>query len=75
VLTVPSSAIVTFAGVEKVLVVQDGKAVEKPITIGRRANEWTEVTAGVSIGDMVVIEPGNLQAGQPVRVIEEKKEG
>jgi len=75
VLTVPSRAIVTFAGIEKVLVVQDGKAVEKSITIGRRADEWAEVTAGVNIGDMVVIEPGNLQSGQLVTVVEEKKEG
>jgi len=74
VLTVPSRAIVTFAGIEKVLVVQDGKAVEKSITIGRRADEWAEVTAGVNIGDMVVIEPGNLQSGQLVTVVEEKKE-
>jgi RND family efflux transporter MFP subunit len=72
-LTVPSSAIVTFAGIEKVLVVQNGKAVERPITAGHRAHEWIEVIAGVNIGDVVVIEPGNLQAGQPVTVVEEKK--
>jgi multidrug efflux pump subunit AcrA (membrane-fusion protein) len=74
-LTVPNSAIVTFAGIERVLIVQNGKAVEKPVTIGRRTNEWTEVTAGVNFGDVVIIEPGNLQSGHPVTVIEEKKKG
>jgi RND family efflux transporter MFP subunit len=68
--TVPTSAIVTFAGIEKVLVVQNGKAVEKPVTTGRRTGEWTEVVAGVDMGDAVVIEPGNLQSGQAVHVLE-----
>ena len=68
---VPSSAVVTFAGIEKVILVKDGKAQEKPITTGRRINdEWTEVLAGVSVGDPVVVNPGNLQSGQPVQVVE-----
>lgn len=66
--TVPTNAIVTFAGIEKVIVVENGKAIEKPITTGRRAAEWTEVIAGVNTGDEVVINPGNLQSGQPVTV-------
>lgn len=71
-LVVPTSAVVTFAGVEKVLVVQNGKAVEKPVTTGQRTDDWTEVTAGVQAGDAVVIEPGTLQSGQPVTVVGEK---
>ena len=66
--TVPTSAIVTFAGIEKVILVQNGKAVEKPVTTGRRAADWTEVVSGVNIGDTVVVEPGNLQSGQAVEV-------
>lgn len=68
--TIPTSALVTFAGIEKVIVVANGKALEKPITTGRRAAEWTEVIAGVNVGDSVVLEPGNLQSGQPVNVVE-----
>jgi RND family efflux transporter MFP subunit len=68
---VPSSAVVTFAGIEKVILVRDGKAQEKPITTGRRINnEWTEILAGVNVGDPVVVNPGNLQSGQPVQVVE-----
>jgi RND family efflux transporter MFP subunit len=67
---VPSSAVVTFAGIEKVITIQDGKAVEKPITTARRAGDWVEIAAGVNIGDVVVINPGNLQSGQTVVVAE-----
>lgn len=68
--TVPSNAIVTFAGIEKVLVVENGKALEKPITTGRRSGEWTEIVAGVNLGEKVVVDPGNLQTGQAVEVVE-----
>lgn len=64
--TVPSSAIVTFAGVEKVITVKDGKAVETPVTTGRRTSDWTEILSGVNVGDKVIVEPGNLQSGQAV---------
>jgi hypothetical protein len=32
--------------------------------------EWVEVNSGVKVGDMVVLEPGNLQPGQAVTVVE-----
>jgi multidrug efflux pump subunit AcrA (membrane-fusion protein) len=64
--TVPTRAVVTFAGIEKVITVQNGKALEKPITTGRRINEWTEVLAGIKVGESVIVDPGNLQSGQPV---------
>ena len=69
-LTVPNNAIVTFAGIEKVIVVQNGKALEKPITTGRRSPEFTEVVAGVTVGEKVIVDPGNLQSGQDVEVVE-----
>jgi RND family efflux transporter MFP subunit len=68
--TIPTSAIVSFAGIEKVILVQNGKAQEKAVTTGRRVAEWTEVLAGVNVGDSVVVEPGNLQSGQAVNVVE-----
>ena len=60
---VPTKAIVSFAGVEKVLVIEDGKALEKPIVTRRRTTDWTEVTSGVNVGEVVIIDPGNLQSG------------
>jgi RND family efflux transporter MFP subunit len=67
-LAVPANAIVSFAGIDKVILVQDGKALEKPVTLGRRTAEWAEVVSGLKTGDPVVIDPGNLQSGQPVVV-------
>lgn len=68
--TVPTRAVVIFAGIEKVIIVQNGKALEKPITTGRKINEWTEVLAGVKVGESVIVDPGNLQSGQPVEVVQ-----
>ena len=68
--TVPSNAIITFAGIEKVIVVENGKALEKPVTTGRRNGDWTEIVAGVNVGDQVVVDPGNLQSGQAVEVMQ-----
>src|SRR5258705_9833996 len=68
--TVPNNAIVTFAGIEKVIVVQNGKALEKPITTGRRSTDFTEIVAGVNAGEHVIVDPGNLQSGQDVQVVE-----
>jgi RND family efflux transporter MFP subunit len=69
-LTVPTRAIVSFAGVDKVLVVEQGKIVEKTITFRQRTADWTEVSSGVKVGEPVVLEPGNLQVGQPVTISE-----
>lgn len=68
--TVPASAVVTFAGIEKVITVEGGKAKEKPVTTGRRADAWTEVLSGINVGESVVLDPGNLQSGQTVNVVE-----
>ena len=68
--TVPANAVVTFAGIEKVITVENGKAKEKPITTGRHAETWTEILSGVGVGESVVLDPGNLQSGQPVNVVE-----
>ena len=66
----PVSAIISFAGIDKVILVQDGKALEKPVTLGRRTSDWAEILSGLKVGDTVVINPGNLQSGQPVVVTE-----
>jgi hypothetical protein len=67
-LVVPASAVVTFAGIDKLIAVEDGKAVELPVQTGRRTEQWIEIVKGVDAGRAVVSAPGNLQQGQPVRV-------
>ncbi len=64
--TVPPNALVTFAGIDKVIVVENGKALEKTVTVGRRGDNWIEIKAGINVGQSVVIDPGNLQSGQSV---------
>jgi RND family efflux transporter MFP subunit len=69
VITVPASAIIVFAGVEKVLVVRQGKTAEVRVTTGRRLGDDVEISDGLKKGEAVVTRPGNLTGGQPVKVI------
>ena len=64
--TVPPSAIVTFAGIEKVITIEGGKAVEKVVMTGRRGEDWVEIKSGINVGTKVIVNPGNLQSGMPV---------
>jgi RND family efflux transporter MFP subunit len=68
VVAVPAAAIVTFAGVEKVLTVKDGKSEERRVTTGRPLGDLVEIVAGLRPGEPVVVRPGNLTGGQAVTV-------
>jgi RND family efflux transporter MFP subunit len=68
IITVPAAALVTFAGVEKVLTVDKGKAVEVRVQTGRRQGDRIEIVSGVTAGTPVVERPGSLTAGQAVQV-------
>jgi RND family efflux transporter MFP subunit len=65
-LVVPLDAIVTFAGVQKVLTVENGHASEQRIRTGRREGERVEVLEGLAVGDIVIRAPGDLVDGVPV---------
>lgn len=69
-LVVPPAAIRTFAGLDKVLVVEEGAAVERRVTLGRRAPDRVEVLGGLVEGTPVILDPGALRAGQPIVVQE-----
>ncbi len=66
---VPRDSIITFAGIEKVLMVVQGKAVEKRVRSGRRIGDQVEIIEGVVAGNQVIVQPGNLVAGEPVTVV------
>jgi HlyD family secretion protein len=68
VVTVPASALVTFAGVDKVLTVRNGKSEELRVTTGRRLGDQVEILSGVKAGEPIVVQPGNLTGGQAVTV-------
>jgi RND family efflux transporter MFP subunit len=67
-LTIPPAALVTFAGVEKVFSVENGKVTEKFITTGDRSSGYIEILSGLKPGDVVVLEPGGLRSGQKVQI-------
>jgi RND family efflux transporter MFP subunit len=67
-LFIPQNSLVVFAGIEKVLTVENGASVEKTVRTGRRAGERIEITEGLKPGELVVLQPGNLIGGQPVTV-------
>ncbi len=67
-LAIPQQGIFTFAGIEKVVIEREGKAVEKVVTTGRRGSDWVEITSGLAPGDMVVLNPSGLRTGNPLTI-------
>lgn len=65
-LTIPPAALITFAGLEKIFIVRDGKAAERNVATGRSGPDWIEIKGGVKPGDFVVLNPGSLRAGERV---------
>lgn len=66
---VPASSILTFAGIEKVIGVENGKAVEKKVRTGRRSGDQVEIVEGVKAGEPVVLQPGNIVTGETLKVV------
>ena len=65
-LTIPTNAVVTFSGLEKAFAIRDGKAVERRITTRQRGPAWIEVATGLTAGEEIILNPGQLQNGNPV---------
>ena len=63
VLSVPSSAVHTFGLSHFVYLLEDGKQVMDKVTVGAVGGQLTQITAGLSAGEMVVL--ANLSAGVP----------
>ena len=67
-LAIPENALIKFAGVQKVVGILEGKAVEKIVATGRSGPGWIEITSGLSAGEEVILDPAGLRTGQPVRI-------
>lgn len=65
-LSIPLEALVTFAGIDKVIVLDHGVAKETRIVVGRRRDDRIEVLSGLAPGAQVVLAPGGLQTGAPL---------
>jgi RND family efflux transporter MFP subunit len=69
-LSIPPAALVRFAGVEKVFVAKDGLAAERRVRIGRIEELRLEVLEGLEPGELVVLDPGRLQGGARLSILE-----
>jgi len=68
-LAVPSEAIVSEMGIDKVFLCKNGKAEAVEITKGLRTDAQVQVLRGLSIGDTVIVSGTmQLRQGQPVVV-------
>ncbi|MBI5904982.1 MAG: efflux RND transporter periplasmic adaptor subunit [Deltaproteobacteria bacterium] len=67
--SVPKQAVVTFAGIEKVFVVDNGAVKERRVRLGDDLGERIEIVDGVSAGELVAVSrTGKLVQGSRVRV-------
>lgn len=69
-LVVPFSAVVVFAGVEKVLVVKDGTAHEQRIRTGVRLGDRVEILDGLTEGATVIATANGIADGAAVTIAE-----
>jgi RND family efflux transporter MFP subunit len=70
----PQNAIVSFAGIEKVFLFENGKAAERRVITGNSTGNEVEVIKGVKSGDLVILDPGAMRMGQPVTIARESNE-
>jgi multidrug efflux pump subunit AcrA (membrane-fusion protein) len=76
VLLIPRTALTVFAGVHKVFVVEDGKALERVVTLGQEVDERVEIVKGLGPKETIVpAPPAGLSSGTPVRAVPAKPGG
>ncbi|HEY7159751.1 MAG TPA: efflux RND transporter periplasmic adaptor subunit, partial [Acidobacteriota bacterium] len=66
---VPKTAIVTFAGLDKVIVVENNQTLEKRVRTGRQTKDQVEILEGLKAGETIVVQPGNLVGGENVNPV------
>jgi membrane fusion protein, multidrug efflux system len=70
-ITLPRTAVLVDGAVPRVYLVQDGRAVEREVTLGYSRGDRVEVTTGLEPGDtVVVVGQDNLRPDAPVRMME-----
>lgn len=68
-LLIPKSAVVPFGQMDKVFVLQDGKAQLRLVRTGSQTDKQVEILAGLNPGDQVIVDNNTLLVnGQPVTV-------
>jgi RND family efflux transporter MFP subunit len=68
-LFIAKSAVIPFGQMDKVFVVEDGKAKLRLVRTGSQSGDLVEILAGITDGDRVIVENNTLlTSGQPVTV-------
>lgn len=71
VLAVPERALINFAGVDKVVAVEKGKASEKRVELGDRQKGMVEIMSGLKAAEAIVAEPTNsIVNGQDLTIVD-----
>jgi RND family efflux transporter MFP subunit len=63
-IVIPGSALVRFAGVDKVWKIVDGKLKEQVVGLGRKTGDMIEIQSGVSSGDQLLLEGRDGKVGR-----------
>lgn len=70
-ITLPRTAVLVDGAVPRVYVIQEGRAVEREVTLGFSRGDRVEVATGLQPGDtVVVVGQDNLRPDAPVRLME-----
>ena len=67
-LVVPSDAVLRQGSRSVVLVVQDGRAIEKIVLTRPTIAQGIPIAGGLTVGDEVIVNPSGISAGEAVRV-------
>jgi len=68
-LQVPTAALFRHGEGWAVFLAEEGRAVLRPVEVGREAGLWTQVVGGLEEGDVVIVHPGNdVEEGARIRV-------
>jgi RND family efflux transporter MFP subunit len=67
--TVPLSALVQFAGITKIFLVDDGRAKEVPVTLGTQTTEWVEITSPVLPESARIVTSGQTALANDSKVV------
>jgi RND family efflux transporter MFP subunit len=66
-ITVPKSAVRKLDGRDVVMIVQNGRAERRAVTLGATRSDEVTIVAGLSVGDRVVVDgPAGLSEGERV---------
>ena len=68
-LQVPTAALFRHGEGWAVFLAEEGRAVLRPVEVGREAGLWTQVVGGLEEGEVVIVHPGNdVEEGARIRV-------